>query len=267
MNSTKAASPFSKALALAEAAHHGQSRKGTNLPYILHPLAVASLVIEYGGDQEQAIAGLLHDAVEDGGQRYAGIIRDEFGARVLSLVEACTDGTRERKEQASEPAARKKDWEARKLGYINRLSQESPDALLVTACDKLHNVRSIIADVQAHGVGVFDRFTTGRDGTLWYYGAVCKVLLERRVPPAATLADEVSRLRELAGSPDEPLALAEALASQLDTEGKSQLTALLDGLDARIQRALAIAARSLNELSACQQTLIGLRLQSASHSR
>ncbi len=217
MNDVITPSSFAKALALAEVAHHGQLRKGTELPYILHPLAVASLVIEFGGDNDQAIAGLLHDVVEDGGQDYAEIIRDQFGERVSRIVDACTDGTKEHKALATSPSAREMDWNQRKIGYINRLAREPVDALLVAACDKLHNVRSIIADVQAHGTRVFDRFTGGRQGALWYYETVCRALAERGATPAATLSAEVARLHAVASAADEPQAPSKAWAAQLSS--------------------------------------------------
>jgi (p)ppGpp synthase/HD superfamily hydrolase len=120
------------ALALAVEAHDGQVRKGTQIRYISHPLAVASLVLEYGGSEDQAIAGLLHDAIEDGGSAYAPRIAAAFGPEVLALVEACSDGTAESKAKATTPAAKKADWRRRKLDYLKRLETEDPAALLVT---------------------------------------------------------------------------------------------------------------------------------------
>ncbi len=254
-------SRFSTAVALAEAAHTGQTRKGTDLPYLLHPLAVASLVIEYGGDEDQAIAGLLHDVIEDGGQHYESIIADAFGPRVLQMVLACTDGSKEHKARAVTAADKAADWRQRKLEYLERLKHETPDALLVSACDKLHNVRAIIADLRVHGAGVFARFTTGCEGTLWYYGAVRDVLNARGIAPARDLAAEVATLCQLAAEPDDPQPLADALAARLDGEGRRQLLRLTATLEARAQHALAGATRALGEWSRHQQTLLALRMQ------
>lgn len=135
---------LAQALAMAERAHARQFRKGTSIPYIAHPMAVASLVLDYGGTPEQGAAALLHDVIEDGGQRFAGDIERQFGGHVLAIVEACTDGTAESKAKATSPAAKRADWKRRKLDYLARLRQESDEALLVSACDKLHNARAIV---------------------------------------------------------------------------------------------------------------------------
>jgi (p)ppGpp synthase/HD superfamily hydrolase len=176
------------ALAMAVQAHQGQSRKGTHIPYISHPMAVAALVIERGGTEDQAIAGLLHDAIEDGGVAYAERIRKAFGSHVLELVEACSDGTAEGKATAETPEAKRADWKRRKDTYLARLRTENDEVLLVSACDKLHNARSIVADLQAIGPVVFERFTAGREGTLWYYSEIALILRER----GSSIASEVS---------------------------------------------------------------------------
>lgn len=183
------------ALAMAVEAHQGQFRKGTNIPYISHPMAVASLVIEYGGSEDQAIAGLLHDAIEDGGEAYATRIHEAFGPAVLALVEACSDGTAESKAAAATPEAKQADWKRRKEGYLARLEAEDPAALLVTACDKLHNVRSIVADLESIGPVVFDRFTAGRDGTLWYYSEIETILRGHGSPVAAQVSAAVGEMQ------------------------------------------------------------------------
>ncbi len=186
------------AMAMAVQAHQGQFRKGTNVPYIAHPIAVAALVIEHGGSEDQAIAGLLHDAIEDGGEDYATQIREAFGPAVLALVEACSDGTAESKAAAVTPEAKRADWKQRKDGYLARLRTEDPEALLVTACDKLHNTRAIVADLETIGPVVFDRFTAGREGTLWYYREVEAVLRQRGNPVATALSTAVSEMERLA---------------------------------------------------------------------
>lgn len=189
---------FGAALAMAVEAHQEQFRKGTDIPYISHPMAVASLVIEFGGSEDQAIAGLLHDAIEDGGEAYATRIREAFGPAVLTLVEACSDGTAEGKAAAVTPEAKQADWKRRKESYLARLEAENPAALLVTACDKLHNARAIVADLETIGPVVFDRFTAGRSGTLWYYREVEAVVRQRACPVASALSAVVSVMERLA---------------------------------------------------------------------
>jgi (p)ppGpp synthase/HD superfamily hydrolase len=158
-------------------------------------MAVASLVIEYGGTEDQAIAGLLHDAIEDGGEAYVTRIREAFGPAVLALVEACSDGTAESKAAAVTSEAKQADWKRRKDDYLVRLRTEDAGALLVTACDKLHNVRAIVADLQIVGPAVFDRFTAGRGGTLWYYSEIETILQERGSPVATQVSSAVGEMK------------------------------------------------------------------------
>jgi len=170
------------ALDYAADAHQAQARKGTSIPYLSHVLGVSSLVIEHGGDEDQAIAGLLHDVLEDCGAEHAELIRQQFGERVLRIVEACTDGT-------PNPSGQKAPWAERKQSYLAHLSNVAEDALLVSACDKLHNARAIAADL-ASGGEVFSRFTGGRDGTIWYYQSLLATF-EDRLGRDAPLAIEL----------------------------------------------------------------------------
>ena len=179
------------ALDYAAEAHQSQARKGTSIPYVSHLMGVASLVIEHGGDEDQAIAGLLHDVLEDCGLQHEGPIGERFGDRVLAIVRACTDGT-------PDEHGVKAPWRARKEAYIAHLATASDDALLVSACDKLHNARAISTDL-ASGEDVFARFTGGRDGTLWYYDALAKTFADRlgdRRPLAIELAATVARIAQ-----------------------------------------------------------------------
>jgi len=133
------------------------------VPYLSHLMAVASLVLEAGGDEEMAIAALLHDVVEDcGGVPRLREIRRKFGARVARMVEGCTDSF-------GDP---KLPWLERKRAYLGRLSKEDPETRLVSAADKLHNVRTVLTDYRQHGESIWGRFNGGRDGTLWYYRAL-----------------------------------------------------------------------------------------------
>jgi GTP pyrophosphokinase len=180
---------FDEALQLAADLHRVQTRKGGAIPYLSHLLGVASLVIEYGGDEDLAIAGLLHDVLEDCGAQHADQIRQRFGDRVLRIVEACTDGT-------PNPNGQKGPWQERKQAYLEHLASAAEDALLVSACDKLHNARAIASDL-ASGQDVFARFKGGRDGTLWYYRNLLGIFedrLGREAPLAIELRWTINRM-------------------------------------------------------------------------
>ncbi|WP_119155894.1 HD domain-containing protein [Caldimonas tepidiphila] len=182
---------YTQAIALAARAHEGQSRKGTAIPYITHPVAVAALVAEYGGDEDQQIAALLHDVLEDGGPQYEPEIEAAFGGRVLALVRGCTDGM-------PDENGTKAPWVERKRAYLTHLAEIGDDVLLVSGCDKLSNARAILSDLQGIGPAVFDRFTAGREGTLWYYAELARIFGERAVPMARALTDTVGQLERLA---------------------------------------------------------------------
>lgn len=179
---------FSEAFDLAAKAHTGQTRKGTAIPYISHSMAVASIVLEHGGDEDQAIAALLHDAVEDGGGHYAKIIFDRFGARVSAIVDGCTDGI---------PNANgtKGPWEERKSAYLKHLRTASDDVILVSGADKLHNLRSIGADLQTVGLAVFNRFSIPMNRTVWYYEKLAEIYLERGISMAVEIDRNVRAMK------------------------------------------------------------------------
>lgn len=187
---------FTQAVDYAREAHASQVRKGTSIPYLAHLLGVASLVLDYGGDEDQAIAALLHDTVEDQGEHHEALIRRQFGDRVADIVMACTDGTQEGKAAAQTPEQKRADWERRKRRYLAHLVDTPDDALLVSGCDKLHNARAIVADLHdpAIGAGVFERFTGKRDGTLWYYREIARVFADRKAPMATALAEAMKAL-------------------------------------------------------------------------
>jgi (p)ppGpp synthase/HD superfamily hydrolase len=151
---------FRQALELAATLHSDQVRKGTDIPYIAHLLAVTALVLENGADEDISIAALLHDAAEDqGGAVVLDEIHRRFGNRVCSLVKACSD-TME---------TPKPPWKARKDRYIQHLATAPDDVLLIALADKVHNARAILADFRNLGDLLWDRFQGGKDGTLWYY--------------------------------------------------------------------------------------------------
>ncbi len=161
---------FSAALAFANEVHGSQSRKGTAIPYIAHLLAVAALVIEAGGDEDAAIAALLHDAVEDqGGRPMLERIRARYGSSVADIVEACTDAE----------VTPKPPWRHRKEVYVAAIPHKSDNALLVSLADKVHNAAAILHDYRQSGELLWGRFTGGRDGTLWYYRALADAFRNR----------------------------------------------------------------------------------------
>ncbi len=193
---------FSRAVDYARIAHTAQVRKGSNIPYIYHLLGVASLVIEFGGCEDQAIAGLLHDTLEDCGAAHEAVIRAQFGDAVADIVVDCTDGTAEGKASHTDPADKRHDWTARKLQYLAHLRIASGQTPLVSACDKLHNARAIVQDLQDPHVGtrVFERFTGGRESTLAYYQALAEIFLAHGLPVARVLDATVARMHALAGA-------------------------------------------------------------------
>jgi (p)ppGpp synthase/HD superfamily hydrolase len=193
---------FTDAIDYARIAHAAQFRKGTRIPYLYHLLGVASMVLEYGGDEDQAIAGLLHDVLEDCGEEHAATIRAQFGDAVGAIVEACTDGTVEGKAKAESGGTAVEHWRERKLRYLAHLKAESAEALLVSGCDKLHNARAILGDLEdpAVGIAVFERFTARRDGTLRYYHSLAEILTLRSAPMARVFDGTVARIHELAGA-------------------------------------------------------------------
>jgi (p)ppGpp synthase/HD superfamily hydrolase len=151
---------FLRAFEFAAKKHSGQTRKASTIPYIAHLMGVASLVLEAGGDEDIAIAALLHDVVEDcGGAPMLKEVRRRFGARVAKIVDGCTDAD----------TSPKPPWLERKQKYIARLKKEDAETRLVSAADKLNNIRSILSDYRAIGESVWSRFNGGREGTLWYY--------------------------------------------------------------------------------------------------
>lgn len=186
---------FSEALVLAEGLHRRQTRKGNAIPYVAHLMAVAATVLEWGGDEDTAIAALLHDAVEDqGGDDTADLIRARFGDRVADLVLHCTDST------TADPAA-KRPWLERKTAYLDRLSQADAAAALITAADKLHNITAIVRDVAAQGPQTLRRFAEP-ERIVWYYRAVVEALeVHARAVPLAELNAGIAALEALLAEP------------------------------------------------------------------
>ncbi len=160
---------FQDALDYAFQLHNSQRRKGTDIPYVAHLLGVTAIVLEAGGDEDQAIAALLHDAVEDqGGVKTLEAIRSRFGERVAQIVDGCTDAY-----QIPKPP-----WKERKERYLQRLHSEPEEVRLVSLADKLHNARSIVLDLRQNGGKTFNRFKGGKAGTLWYYRSLVQFFIQ-----------------------------------------------------------------------------------------
>jgi (p)ppGpp synthase/HD superfamily hydrolase len=172
---------FDDALAFASRLHRGQVRKGSGTPYIAHLMSVSALVLEHGGSEDQAIAGLLHDAAEDqGGAATLAVIRERYGEPVARIVADCTDAWEDPKPP----------WRARKEAYLAALPGKAPASLLVSLADKTHNARAILGDYRALGDDLWGRFAGKKDGTLWYYRTLAATFRQAYPGP---LAEEFAR--------------------------------------------------------------------------
>jgi len=174
---------FDEALTFASRLHASQARKGTTIPYVSHLLAVAGLVLENGASEDTAIAALLHDAIEDqGGAAVREEIRRRFGDSVVQIIDGCTDAD----------VIPKPPWRGRKEKHIAHIREASPSVRLVSAADKLHNARAILADYRAMGEALWDRFNGGKEGTLWYYRSLVDTF--REVSGSTPLVEELGRV-------------------------------------------------------------------------
>jgi len=191
---------FVQALQVAARAHAGQTRKGSSIPYLSHPLQVAGLVLEYGGTLDQAIAGLLHDTLEDSADITFADLKDQFGDDVAQMVQDCTDT------QPDETPDNKRPWRERKQRFIAHLASVSAASALVCACDKLHNLGSLVADLRSHGTGYLDRFSAGPQEQLWYFRSVLDTLAPKL--PAALSRELQLRLASFRRQIDGPLEAA-----------------------------------------------------------
>lgn len=180
---------FDQALTFTSNLHRQQKRKGSNVPYLSHLLGVCSLVLEYGGDEDCAIAALLHDAIEDqGGTATRDKILSIFGEKVTRVVEECTDAYE----------VPKPPWQERKEAYIAHIPKMSSEGALVSAADKLYNANSIIRDYRLIGEEIWERFQGKKEGTLWYYRALRDAFRQREITPIVEeLTQVVARLEAL----------------------------------------------------------------------
>jgi (p)ppGpp synthase/HD superfamily hydrolase len=173
---------FEAALVYTAKLHANQVRKGSGVPYISHLLSVAALVLEDGGDEDEAIAALLHDAIEDqGGAKTREEIRQCFGERVVSIVDGCTDS-----ETIPKPP-----WKERKLNYLEKVRLAPREVQRVSLADKLHNARSIVADWEREGENVWQKFKGGKQGTLWFYRRLLEIYQQKG---SNFLTQELTRL-------------------------------------------------------------------------
>jgi HD domain len=185
---------FAEALTFAERLHRDQRRKGNDVPYIAHLMTVSATVLEHGGDEDVAIAALLHDAVEDqGGLERLREIEAKFGARVARTVASCSDSV------TTDPAD-KAPWEERKRAYVAHLAEVDADVALVVAADKLHNLTATIRDVRRDGPATLARFNAGPERILWYYAAVAAAIgRHRATAPVGELEQGVTTFAALLG--------------------------------------------------------------------
>ena len=168
---------YKTALEYALKAHAHHLRKGGDIPYFSHVIGVSSLVLEYNGDEDQAIAGLLHDIIEDCGIEHKPVIQEKFGDAVLQMVMDCTDSI----------TSTKPEWKTRKEAYIASLDDKADASLLVSCCDKLHNARAIERDYAAIGEPLWDRFNAEKSEIGWYYGSMTEKFLNRDISAAKDL--------------------------------------------------------------------------------
>lgn len=173
---------FETALIMAHRLHRSQERKGSPIPYISHLMSVAALVLEESGTEDEAIAALLHDAIEDqGGDETRTLLRETFGDRVCAIIDGCTEC-----EEQPKPA-----WRERKERHLVQLVNATPSVLRVTIADKLHNIRSLLADYDRMGEAIWERFGGRKVGTLWYYR---EMLEQLRTASDSSSLGELARL-------------------------------------------------------------------------
>lgn len=180
--STNLGNRFARALSLAVEWHGTQTRKGVFIPYMSHLMTVSSIVMEHGGNEDEAIAALFHDAIEDAPNAMEAakrevLMREEFGDTVVEIVLGCTDCT-------PNDDGQKAPWKERKTAYLSAMRNKPANTLLVAGSDKLHNLSCTVRDVRRDGTDTLSRFSTGADEQAWYYSVIGRILAERDVPMA-----------------------------------------------------------------------------------
>ena len=194
--STNLGKRFARALSLAVEWHGAQTRKGVDIPYMSHLMSVSAIIMEHGGSEDEAIAALFHDALEDApdaveASNREALMREEFGDTVAEIVLGCTDGK-------PNDGGVKAPWKVRKTAYLDAMSSKPASTLLVAGSDKLHNLTCTVRDLRKDGPETLARFNAGAEGLAWYYGEIGRVLEERGIPMAneynALLAEFNGRL-------------------------------------------------------------------------
>ncbi len=186
---------YEQALGYALAHHRDDRRKGTQIPYAAHLLSVSALVLEMESSEDEAIAALLHDVIEDGGGPKAEAeIAEQFGPDVARIVRANSDSLT--------GDSMKAPWRQRKEDYIAAIADKRPDELRVSIADKLHNARSILSDYRRHGEQLWTRFAGRRNGTLWYYRTLASAFEARRLDLGPGGADALDELRAVVAELD-----------------------------------------------------------------
>jgi len=187
---TRSLRRFERALVLAARAHCSQARKGTDIPYITHPVHVARILELYGFEEDLVIAGLLHDVAEDT-RVSIDTLKREFGRRVRDLVAAVSEDKKDKD-------GKERPWKVRKREQLSHLKTAPPDVAALKAADALHNVTTILADYEKIGDCVWMRFNAGKDNQLWYYGALVKALRKVTGSPLLDALDRAVHELELA---------------------------------------------------------------------
>lgn len=174
--------------------HQGHLRKGSNVPYISHLLAVSALVLEYGGNEDEAIAALLHDAVEDcGGLPVLEAVKARFGGKVADIVLGCSDSL-------SKDPGKKEPWHVRKERYLDHLRQANASVLLVAACDKLHNLSCTVQDLEKEGPAFWTKFNSAAQDQVWFYQECVDIFRDRGSPLSGRMEKELAALTDLIDS-------------------------------------------------------------------
>ena len=168
---------FFTAVVYATTLHRDQVRKSTTVPYICHPLGVAAILIEAGANEDQIIAGLLHDIAEDcGGEPRLEDIEKLFSKEIAEIVRGCSDSL-------TESESNKAPSRERKEAHLKHLETASHDVLIVTAADKLHNARAIATDLEINGSALWARFNLDQESIIWYYKSVFAILEDKKITP------------------------------------------------------------------------------------
>lgn len=186
---------FARALNLAVEWHGAQTRKGVTIPYMSHLMTVSSIVMEHGGKEDEAIAALFHDAIEDApdateADKREALMREEFGSTVAEIVLGCTDGR-------PNDGGKKAPWAERKKAYLAAMRNKPANTLLVAGSDKLHNLTCTVRDMRREGPGTLSRFGSSASDLAWYYGEIGQTLTERGIPMASEYNVLLAEFKEM----------------------------------------------------------------------